>query len=290
MRGGRVRTLCLGVLAFAAAIVGVGDPTSPLRHASAQPSPPPDILSFYATAVSVTESPPRMSTLSVLCHTMLPSRVSNQSDIYSFIGGRDKKVLLAARSTQELTNLGEAISLKDLVSGHTKGPGAVQWAYVFDRNRDGKIDYIAFPEGFSPVEPKDFPSDFPKQLGNFTPQQAQYLRSILKVVFYHYADDAFRGEITAVVVDALDRESDYLVAGGQLVRSSRFDGVLDECWFFSGEIGRKSGDCERSGEGYRTRSFTVTAIGPNDMASFSKFLSVLNEAAGACGLTAESFR
>ncbi len=284
--------MCLALVIIGIMTVGLGGSSSLLRRAYAQVASPPDVLSFYATARAITQSPPDESTLSIICQKILSDSVLKDAFV-SFIADRSKKVLLAAFSKKELTRIVGAISLKDWVSGRTKGDDAVEWVYVFDRNRDGKIDYIAFPVGFFPVEPKDLPPNFPKRLGGFTREQFQYLRSISKLIFLHYADDAFTGTITAVVFFAVDPQSDYLVAGGQLIRSSHFDGALDECWYFDETIGPKSGDCVRSGEGYRTRLGSYedgfATVGPQQLADFSQLLSALNEAAELCGLTKDSF-
>jgi hypothetical protein len=273
------------------AAVGLGSP--PLPRAHAQGASPPDILSFYASAHAITQSPPDESTLSIICQQMLSS--GDMKDYFvSFIADRSKKVLLAAWSKKELTRVVRAISLKDWVSGRTEGEDAVDWVYVFDRNRDGKIDYIAFPVGFLPVEPKELPPNLPKRMGGFTSAQFLYLRRIGKLIFLHYADDAFTGTISAVVFLAVDPESDYLISGGQLIRSSRLDGMLDECWYFDEAIGRKSGDCESSGDGYRTRMGLYqdgfATVGPQQLAGFSGLLSALNESAEACRLAQDSFR
>lgn len=64
---------------------------------------------------------------------------------------------------------------KDWVSGRTRGEDAFERIYVFDRSKDGKVDHIAFPLRFFPVEPKDLSRNFPRRMGGFTHEQFQYL-------------------------------------------------------------------------------------------------------------------
>lgn len=293
MRGVSMRALYVVLAIVSITTVGFSGSSSPLQPANAQGASPPDVLSFYATAHAITQSPPDESTLSIICQKMLSNGVLKDNFI-SFIADNSKKVVLFAFSKKELINIVRVISLKDWVSGRTQGEDAVEWFYVFDRNRDGKIDYIAFPVGFFPVEPKDMPPNFPRRMGSLTYEQFQYLRRISKLVFLHYADDAFTDTITAVVFLAVDPQSDYLISGGQLIRSSHFDGALDECWYFDDAIGRKSGECEHSGDGYRTRmglyQSGFATVGPPQLANFSQLLSTVNEAAGLCGLTKDSFQ
>jgi hypothetical protein len=92
------------------------------------------------------------------------------------------------------------------------------------------------------------------------------------------------------VLEAADPDRPSWIDGWQVIRSSRFDGALDECWFFKDRIGEKKGECERSGQGYRTRSISYKPVfSPEHFTGFSQILTYLNAAAAKCGLTKDSF-
>jgi hypothetical protein len=144
-----------------------------------------------------------------------------------------------------------------------------------------------WPVGPAAIKPPDFPADFPKG-STMTGQQYQCWIKNVKVAYQHWADDDFDGTIDAVVLEAYDPDRPW-IEGWQAIRSSRFDGALDNCWFFKDRIDEKGGECERSGGGYRTRTGYNPVFGPEGLTELSAFLSSLNAAAGKCGLTKDSF-
>src|SRR5574341_1046434 len=140
----------------------------------------------------------------------------------------------------------------------------IEWGYVFDRNKDGKIDYLAYLAAAIPIKPqKIFPSDFPKgedladhfvALINEYRQKPEYFHMFwlcLRLVFDHMADDNFDGKIDGTVIEAMDSER-YWVDRWMALRSTRFDEKLDTCWQFKDSIQVKERGCLRLGKGYWT--------------------------------------
>ncbi len=233
----------------------------------------------------MTQSPPDEGTFSIVCQKELADTFLSQSGtmFVSFISTNGKTILLAAITKSELKDPAATIKVREAPKR------LVEWAYVFDRNGDGKVDYIVWPVGIVPFKPRDFPADFPKG-STLTFQQLEYLQKNARLLLQHWADDSFEGKISAVVIEASDPERAYLVDGWQTIQSTHFDGILDDCWYFNESIGQKSGDCERSGQGYKTRSLIFKPMfGPDNLAGMSKVLSIFNEAAGQCNLRGDSF-
>jgi hypothetical protein len=161
---------------------------------------------------------------------------------------------------------------------------------VRDVNGDGKIDYVAYNVGPAPFKKKDFPADFPKRDEALTWHQFEITLDSMGLIFTHRADDNYDGKVDAAVIEALDPERDW-VEGWMVIRSTKFDGALDEGWFFKDDINVKERTAERVGNGFRARS---VAIGHRDFDSIeldrmNSAMSMFNEAAEKCKLTNSSF-
>ena len=192
------------------------------------------ILTFYEKAVKRIDSPPDESRLSVECREKI-------DNLYvTFVGVEKGKVLLAAITEKKLKKPDKEIMLRVYLTKSLEKPilptrdYIMDWGYVYDRNRDGKVD--------------------------------------------------------AVVVEALDPERNW-VEGWMAVRSSKYDGAVDEGWFFKDDINVKEKDAERAGNGFRTRRIPgiEPVYGPDELVHKSKILNMFNEAAEKCKLTGGSF-
>ena len=284
MRNYVTRSLAL-VQVIVAVSVGFIHPLAPVSTAHAQ-AVAPDLVSFYPTAYARTRSPPKPDELSILCQTTLRAK---SGDVFiSFVSADKKKVLIGAFSKSELQHPETAIFFEPQLKGGQTAKEQVEWLFIFDRAGRGRVDYLVWPLGPGAIKPPDFPADFPKGT-KMTRQQYEYWVRNVRIVYQHWADDDFDGTLDAVVLEAADPDRPW-IEGWQVIRSLRSDGVLDDCWFFKDSIGEKKGECERSGQGYKTRSLAPKpAFGPENFTGFSQFLSWLNAAAGKCGLTKDSF-
>jgi hypothetical protein len=137
--------------------------------------PPPsvsgsDFMDFYPTAEARTQSPPDLSSLSILCRE---KRFLGLGGHITFVGSPDKKVLLVVFTDKKVKDLSRVITLKPVF---IKPSGAVlaspsarvsldathDWAYVYDRNGDGQVDYLSFFFAALSIKPDDFPANYPK--------------------------------------------------------------------------------------------------------------------------------
>jgi len=255
----------------------------PTPIADAQPAGS-DILSFYQPALAVAQVT-RQRDLSIICQKSLPDQ---QGNIFvTFLAGSTKKIVLAVVSKLPLSSPSSPIGF----DGNFQ-PG-IEWMFVFDRNHDGKVDYMLWPQGVLPYVEGTPPPGFPVRTGSLvatmTRDQLALIQHYARLIFWHFADDNFEGKVSAVILDAWDPNGVFAVTGWQVIRSSHSDGVLDQCWYFTENIGEKTGECERTDQGYKTRSSDPTDITPENLAAKSVWFSTLNAAAGLCPLTGDSF-
>ncbi len=73
----------------------------------------------------------------------------------TFVSTGDNKATIAALSKTPLEHLSMQISLGPMIVSEgqkSEYEGTSDWAYIYDQNGDGRIDYISFLNGPSPVE------------------------------------------------------------------------------------------------------------------------------------------
>jgi hypothetical protein len=250
---------------------------------------PPDILTFYQTALAMARAT-QARDLSVACRETLPDALfEKKGEMHvSFVSGSDKKIILAVFTKNAFPDT-SAIDLDQNRNG-------LEWMFVFDRNRDGKIDYIMWPQGFMPYIDGTPPAGFPVMSGSQVhTDRAGFalMQQYGRMIFEHWADDGFAGKVSAMILEAWDPNGLAAVTGYQLVRSSHADGVLDQCWYFSQNINNRTGACQAAGPGFKTRTAagagTSEDVTPDVMSRTSQWFSRLDEAAVSCGLTRDSF-
>jgi hypothetical protein len=263
------------------------------------------IDAFFPKAFAKTQAPPDEAALQTICQTKVDERH------VTFLGIESNKVLLAALTKHKLKDPPKSIWLKlryAVSKGKAPGvhpqamppkDGTMDWGYIFDRNGDGKIDYLAYLFGPYPVEGKDFPADFPKANGrvdrwsaSLDSQRLEVTLKSIRMVFQHAADDNFDGKVDALVVGALDPETGWL-DGWVIDRELDFTGVANDCRYFKDDITVKAAACEATASGHRVQGKNLVVNLETDevqvFASFSDMLATLNRGAAACGLTKGSF-
>lgn len=249
-----------------------------------------NILTFYNKAEARIQSPPDESYLKVICRKKI-------DNLYvTFVGWETGKVLLAAITQKKLKKPDKDILLKVRFMGLQEPPFAVptagnivDWAYVYDRNGDGKIDYISYLVGPMPFEQKGFSADYPKRGEPVNLDELKIFLDSSRLLFNHFADDNHNGNVDAVVFETIDPERDW-VDGRMVLRSSDSEDELDEGWLFKEDINVKEKDAERVGNGFKTLRVGGTGVfGPAEQAEASKVFSMFNKAAEKCKLTSSSF-
>ena len=116
------------------------------------------IIASYKRVELAAQNPPEEKTLRIVCQRNL------DQGWVTFIGSGDGPVAIAAYTEQKLERPGETLRLYPIKPANSAIVGAgdvLDWGYVFDRNADGMIDYLAFLVGAIPVRPEGFKGLWP---------------------------------------------------------------------------------------------------------------------------------
>ena len=247
-----------------------------------------NILRFYHRADSISAHPSRISD-----YEIKKSKRIEQNTV-TFIGRKgSRRILIAAVTPKPLRNLRKELALT-LQFEHGKpglGP-TTTWGYIFDRNGNGRVDYMALVAGAAAVEDDSIPFDFPGYAQQMTSRQFETYVSHCRIVFNHWADDNMDGAVDAGVQYDMDPFRNW-VKRMLLIRSTKFNGTFDDVRTFREKIGHAAGEVERTAGGGVTYypmgeprgvEFTMSVFEENTV-----ILSIINRAAELCRLTAADF-
>jgi hypothetical protein len=244
-----------------------------MRHAQAAPAPPaaapapparkpipnpPGLIAFYPRALLRTVKPPPESSLRIL-----GDGTAEDGSHVAFVSNGRKYSILAVLTKDKLRKPEEALFLapryvvaKDMMAVQAgKEPlvrvtagEVLDWAYVYDRNGDGRADYLTYLVGPLPVQDDSFPGDFPLNEASLDHAQLEYLLDHERYIFTHVADEDFDGTVDALVlyVRAPDRLwvkefAAVLAPGG---------GAPDSSWTFRRAISLPTGSLARADHGF----------------------------------------
>jgi len=170
---------------------------------------PPGLIAFYPRAAARSAKPPAEKALRVLGDWM-----HQDGSHVSFVGVGKRTSILVVLTKDKFKKPEEALFLSPryVVAKDMKAVQAgtqplvratagevVDWAYVYDRNGDGRVDYLCYLAGPMPVESDSFPVDFPTESGALTTQQLDYMLDHDRYIFSHVADEDFDGTVDAIV-------------------------------------------------------------------------------------------
>ena len=243
------------------------------------------IVDYFPLVDSLSQYPPIDQELAILYHKKIDRWH------VSFIGPRGQtKVMIAAVT---LTPLTSAKDISLIVKFHETDPtigGVSTWGYVFDRNNDGKIDYLALVGGAAAFKQNDFPEDFPTH-PPYTRPQIELFVSHCRLIFDHWADDNFDGSVDAAVHIDMDSLGRDWVDRWILARSTHFDGQLDDAWAFHQSINEDQQPITHTVKSipYRAVTKQQETLTLKSFGESNGILHLLNKAAKACKLTQDSF-
>ncbi len=239
------------------------------------------IVGFYPSADSICTYPTLDRPLAVICRKKLLGRY------VTFIGYKDtKKVFMASVTLKPVMNPDSEISRVVAFDGIKPTLGKVEtWGYVFDRNGDGKIDYLALVEGAGAFEDDDLPDDYPVRGQPLNRPELEVYVGHCRLIFNHWADDNYDGTIDAGIICDADSMRDW-IARRIVVRSTKFNGTFDDVWGFKTNI-----TARRDSIGHDPTSVPYHALGKFwariDKAVLQEktgVLQLLNRAAKECGI------
>ena len=190
-----------------------------------------DISHFYPTADSTCQYPELQRQITIQCQNKVDS-------LYvTLMGYKDqKKIFIAAVTRKPIIDPEKEISRTVVFNDTRPSLGkTATWGYIFDRNNDGKIDYMALVGGAAAFKEEKLSENFPVRGKQPTMKQLEYFIGHCKLIFNHWADDNYDGKIDGVVHIDMDPMRDW-VERMIVARNSKFDGIPDDAWAFRDNI------------------------------------------------------
>ncbi|MBI5216972.1 MAG: hypothetical protein HY960_14555 [Ignavibacteriae bacterium] len=240
------------------------------------------LLESYPFMDSVNRYPVQEKDLVVLCK----KKVSERHITFVGVKGVDS-VLLVAVTLEPIADVKKDISLTVQFMGINPKPGKVEtWGYVYDRNHDGKIDYLSLMSGAAPFWADDMPEYFPERGMSMDMDQMELFVSHADLVFNHWADDNYDGKLDGVIHVDMFEERDW-VKRRLMVRSSTFNDEYDDITAFR----KHPGDLEDTIEVNDTGVPYIPIGKPKEEINKKMFeektaiLDLLNKAVSECKLS-----
>jgi len=239
-----------------------------------------DFKAFFATIYPVTQALIDAD-LEVYCR-------ARSGDAYvSFIGTAPDEILIVALTQRKFSNPGKNLLLWVPPGGAPRG-ATRDWGYVFDRNYDGMVDYLAFLDGVNPVVPDGWKGELPNLTRPFSGEEfKEIVLPNTRPVFWHVGDDNFDGEHDAVAASFRNVDTGWM-DGWIYARDTDFDGRYEFCMAFEGTLASEMGPCVGSAARYEIPGRRISGLmtvppGPGGP------LPMINRAAKECQLTGESY-
>jgi hypothetical protein len=242
------------------------------------------ILGYYNFVDSLTAFPPLDKEPYIICRRDIAGR------FVTFIGFKGEDLArIVAVTLKPVTDIKKEISLTVDFDGVKPTPGKIStWGYIFDRNNDGKVDYMALVGGAAAFKEDDFPDNFPRHGQPLTREQIDYFVGQCKIIFNHYTDDNYDGRIDAITQADMDPQRDW-VERKILVRSSIYNDTLDDVRAF-----RKSPDQSLDIVAHSSSAVPFHPIGKSASVINKKMidektaiLTLINHAIEMCGIKPE---
>lgn len=282
------RLLSLGVL--------VGTIRAP--HADAQSS----ILTFHATAQRTIDAPPAADSLRIVCTREVraddtPLGANGWLALLAPPG--DSAAWMVAFTPKRIGAAREVITTtprwSPLPTGKPRASGTLDWAWIWDRSGDGRVDYVAYLQNAHALLPDPVPDSLPLPVRapdgsvRITAPLAYAMIDHTAMIFRHYADEDFDGRADAFVVEEFDDRRPMFVRGWVVARASHHDGMIDEAWAFRHGITDTTRALAREADGtYRTPA-VITGKGPprepaaDRLAHATRVLAAIDALAQRCG-------
>lgn len=238
-----------------------------------------NILRFYETADSVAYFPDIAAPLKKHCDRKIDNLW------ITFAGPQNKdEVMIVAATGQRIQNpqreIWRTLDFKD--GSPDLGP-VTTWGYVFDRNRDGKIDYMALVEGAAPFLDRRVPDSYPARGQKLSKDELELYVNKCKIIFNHWADDNFDGKIDAVIHVDIDPLRDWVIRK-IVARCTKFDGRFNDVFGFRDKISGKREKMGFTGRGvpYRPLGAISDSINKDKLQRQTDILRMINRAVAEC--------
>ena len=256
----------------------------------AQPTPPVttargDMRAFRKDADRRTRHHPENNKLRVLCSAQI------KGDYVTFVTEDGKRVLLVAFTPNPLVDASKDISLDVVIIDkrtHRPPPSAtMDYAYVYDRNGDGFVDYFTYLDGPNPILPDPRPRHVPQLTRPISKHELLFTMRNTQMLFWHAADDNFDGKADGYAVGTRNDVSGW-IDGHIVVQSTRFDGHFDRCHYEPTAQGAPTSACRAMERGYFVPGRSITGL--RAVPPGFDWIPLITKAIRKCGLTSRHFR
>lgn len=237
-------------------------------------------MPFFHKAYPLTQLPLPRNDLEIICQKKV-------GKAYVTFSGIKNRVFLVVLSNREFKDPGRNLLTASPKKG-SQPEATMDWGYVFDRNHDGKVDYLAFLVGLAPVIPDNWKGELPNLKKPITGKELkEVVIPKVELLFWHMADDNADGNHDAIAVPLRNVDNGW-IDSWIVSRDTDFNGQYDSCKYFEGKLVSELGECAGSPAGYHVANrepIGLKPIPPN--AGF--YLSLINEGAGKCQFGSDSF-
>jgi hypothetical protein len=268
------------------AALPVGSAASPraagAAEAAAAPAPAPGFMRDFVVVHAMTQSALPRDQLHVKC------QVKVDEGYVSLIETPETGVGWVALTSRRFSDPGKNLLTRGQMPGE-RGGVTMDWGYVLDRNRDGRVDYLAFLYGTACVAPEKCEEPLPSVTGGtLTRELIEVITRNIRLVFWHIADENHDGRTDAAAVPLVTVANGW-IEGWLVTRDADFDHSFEECRHYTGPLRTDVGPCEGSPAGYTVpgkQSGGLRQVPPSD----EPFLQTINRAVQECKLSEGSLR
>jgi hypothetical protein len=218
-------------------------PPAPARASADMPVG--DFVAFFPKVPSALAAGPDLSKYGIECSVAIKG-----GGVFTLARSDDGKTALFVMTAQPVTDLAKVVSFGDPKKSQ-------DWGFVYDRNGDGWVDYIAFLLGRMPVGTPEILAQVPKRPWPKAPgqfqvprQEAELMQRSERLVFSHFADDDFDGKADAVVGALQDPDRWSWYHRRAALRGKNHTQVVGEDWTFIEDITRREGPVPRAPDGH----------------------------------------